>query len=244
MKNKIIRSFILYTVASCISCPVISAEEYDISCEIVPEDESVINEESCEPLPEEAVIYEDTTFVDEFNTQKEYVELYDETVADYEEVIFEDITDYGTDSNAVGTADTSESVDEEQSGEEGSAVDLDSVVDDEESTDTGTGDESTEESVDDTGEQTEEMMVSEVDASDFLGVRSFTAVSKDGTITATLITENTLYPSLYFGFYEDVEKAPVYTAVIQEDGSFLFEFTMFEEEQGVAFSVVPADAEG
>ena len=53
MKNKIIRKFILYTMASCICCPVISAEEYDISCEIYPEEESVINEESCEPLPEE-----------------------------------------------------------------------------------------------------------------------------------------------------------------------------------------------
>ena len=191
---------------------------------------------------EETVIYEDTTTVDEYNTQEECVELYDGTAADYEEVIFEDITDYGTDSNAVGTADTSESVDEEQSGEEGSVVDLDSVIDDTESTDTD--DESPEESVDDAGEQTEETVVTEVDATDFLGVRSFTAVSNDGTITATLITENTLYPSLYFGFYEDVEKAPVYTAVIQEDGSLLFEFTMFEDEQGVPIAVVPADAEG
>ena len=70
MKNKIIRSFILYTMASCISCPVISAEEYDISCELIPE--------------EETVIYEDTTPAGEFiaETQEDYVETYEEPAVD------------------------------------------------------------------------------------------------------------------------------------------------------------------
>ena len=98
MKNKIIRSFILYTMASCISCPAISAEEYDISGELFPEEETVIYEESYEILPEEeSVIYEDAAPVDEIiaDTQEEYVELYEEAAVDYEEMIFEDSADCG-----------------------------------------------------------------------------------------------------------------------------------------------------
>jgi len=86
--------------------------------------------------------------------------------------------------------------------------------------------------------------VLEINATDFLGVRSFTAYSNEGTITAVLVTENVGYTSLYFGCYEDIEKTPVYSAVIQEDGSCLFEFTMSEEQQGACLPVVAADTSG